>query len=72
MTELIEKAFNEISQLPEKDQEEFAAFLLEELASENRWHTLLSTSAETLEQLARETEREIEAGKTTSLNMGNE
>lgn len=71
MTELLEKAFNEISQLPEKDQEEFAAFLLEELTSENRWHTLLSTSAETLEQLARETEREIDAGKTTPFNMGN-
>ncbi|MCF7811837.1 hypothetical protein K9N50_12715 [bacterium] len=72
MTELLAKAFNEISQLPEKDQEEFAAFLLEELASENRWHTLLSTSAETLEQLARETEREIEAGETSPLNVGNE
>ncbi|MFO8035168.1 MAG: hypothetical protein R6U57_00860 [Anaerolineales bacterium] len=72
MTEFLEKAFNEVSQLPEKDQEEFAAFLLEELASEKRWHTLLSSSAETLEQLAREPEREIEAGETTPLDMGNE
>lgn len=72
MTELLDKAFKEVSQLPEKEQEEFAAFLLEELASEDRWHTFLSTSTETLEQLARETEREIEAGETTPLNMENE
>ena len=71
MTKLLEKAFNEITQLPEKGQEEFAAFLLEELASENRWHTLLSTSAETLEQLVRETEREIEVGETTPRDMEN-
>ena len=70
MTELVEKAFNEVSRLPEKDQEELAAFLLEELASENRWHALLSSSAETLGQLARETEREIEAGETTPFDVG--
>lgn len=67
MTELLEKAFNEVSQLPEKDQEEFAAFLLEELASEKKWHNLLSSSTETLEQLARETEAAIEAGETKPL-----
>ena len=64
MTELLDKAFKEVSQLPEKEQEEFA--------SQDRWHTFLSTSTETLEQLARETEREIEAGETTPLEMGNE
>jgi hypothetical protein len=72
MTELLEKAFKEASQLSKKDQEEIAGFLLEELALQQRWHTLLSSSAETLEQLARKAERELEAGETTPLDMGDE
>lgn len=72
MTELLEKAFKEASQLPKKDQDTFAAFLLEELDSEQKWHSLLSSSAEFLEQLAREVEREVDAGETEPFRMGDE
>ena len=69
MSKTLEKAFKEASQLPKKDQEEFAAFLLVELDSEQRWQTLLSSSASTLELLAQEAKQEHKAGETQPFNV---
>ncbi len=42
MTELLQQAFDRASELSEKQQDEFARFLLAELDSERRWDELLN------------------------------
>ena len=54
MTKLLEKAFDEASQLPEEEQDAFAAFLLSELESERKWEELLEGSQDKLSDLASE------------------
>ena len=69
MTEMLNKAFEQASELPERDQDEFAAFILEELASEHRWTELFSKSPGVLKQLAQEAREEYLAGDTEPLNL---
>ena len=64
MTELLERAFAEASNLPEKEQDAMAALLLEELASERRWEEAFASSPQPLSAMARAALREFEAGKT--------
>ena len=42
MTNLLQKAFDEASKLPEGEQDALGRILLEELASERRWEELFS------------------------------
>ena len=53
MTQL-EVAFTEIQNLPPADQNEFAAWILEELHSEQRWAKLFAESSDLLPSLADE------------------
>lgn len=64
MTDMLDKAFEQASHLPEDEQDELAAFILEELKAERRWSEALSSSKETLVELAREARDEYEAGDT--------
>ena len=52
MTRLLEQAFAEAGQLPESEQDAFATWMLEELASEERWQKLFADSADALAVLA--------------------
>jgi hypothetical protein len=54
MTELLEKAFTEVSKLPKQEQDNFAAWILEEIASEHRWEKNFAKSQDLLEKLAEE------------------
>ena len=54
MTELLEKAFAEVAKLPEGEQEALAAWILEELASEQRWEQAFARSNDLLADLADE------------------
>lgn len=54
MTELLEKAFSEVSKLPQQEQDSFATWIIEELASEHRWQENFSKSQDVLERLADE------------------
>ena len=47
MTQRLEKAFEEASELPEAEQDNFAAFILEELVAERRWSVRSHTNART-------------------------
>ncbi len=69
MTKLLEKAFNAISQLSEPDQDSVASFILEELASEERWTNAFSASGDKLTQLAKEAIAEYKSGKSRPLNL---
>jgi len=53
-TKLLEKAFAEISKLPAQEQDRLAAWILKDLASEQRWDELFVSSEDVLAQLADE------------------
>jgi hypothetical protein len=44
MTELVQKMISEISKLPEQQQDSLAAWILEELASDQKWTELFDNS----------------------------
>lgn len=64
MTKLLEKAFAKAAQLPEGEQEAFAAFVLAELESEARWAQAFAASQDELAALAREAVADYKAGRT--------
>ena len=64
MTQLLEKALNEVAKLPAAEQDALAAILLDELASEQRWSESFAKSQDVLAKLAEEALTEHVAGKT--------
>lgn len=70
MVQLMEKAIDEIRKLSEEDQEAFAAWILEELASKRRWDEAFAKSQDILAQLADDALAEHGAGKTLPLDPG--
>ncbi len=68
MTQLLEKAFAEAARLPEEEQNNVAAWLIEELGSEARWDQAFARSANELAALAEEALAEHQAGKTQPLD----
>jgi hypothetical protein len=67
MTQLLEKALNEVAKLPPSEQDALAAILLEELASEKKWSELFAQSQDVLAKLAEEAVAEHRAGKSKPL-----
>lgn len=66
MTEL-ERAFAEASKLPPQEQAALAAWILHELASEQRWEQAFADSADALAELADEALAEHRQGRTRKL-----
>ncbi|MDK1028193.1 MAG: hypothetical protein QGM50_06465 [Anaerolineae bacterium] len=64
----LELAFSEIQKLPATEQNEFAAWILEELRSEQRWTKLFAKSSDMLSHLADEALVENKANKTENLD----
>ena len=60
---------SEIEKLPPAEQSQFAAWILEELHSEQRWSKLLAKSSDVLSHLADEALEEHKAKKTKKLNL---
>lgn len=67
MPQLMKEALAEIEKLPEQEQENFAAWILAELASEQRWVAAFAKSEDVLAQLADEALAEHRAGLTEPL-----
>ena len=67
MTQL-ELVFSEIEKLPPTEQNQFAAWILEELHSEQRWSKLFAESSDMLASLADEALAEHKARKTKKLD----
>ena len=67
MTQLLEKALNEVAKLPADEQDALAAILFEELASEQRWAASFAKSQDILAKFAEEALAEHIAGKTNPL-----
>jgi hypothetical protein len=67
MTQL-ELVISEIEKLPPAEQNQFAAWILEELHSEQRWSKLFTDSSDVLSDLADEALKEHKAKKTQRLD----
>lgn len=69
MTDLLKKAFDAASRLPEEEQDAVAEWLLAELASEEKWEARFAESQDALTLLAREALDEHERGETRDLAL---
>ena len=70
MTELLKKAFEAVSRLPEDEQDAVAEWLLAELSSEEGWRERFAETQDALSVLAREALDEHERGETEDLDPG--
>ena len=68
MTQLLERAYAEVAQLPEPDQDIIAALILEELEDERKWQKSFAQSHDALAKLAEEAFAEHRAGLTLPLD----
>ena len=64
MTNQVKKAIRKIEELPEKEQEEIANLILEELS----WNRTFESTQEQLAILAKEAAKEYQSGKTNEQN----
>lgn len=69
MTELLTKAFEEVSKLPHEMQDEVAQRILVDLAGEMRWDETLARSQDLLERLADEALDDLRAGRTQEMGI---
>ena len=69
MTQLLEKAFEDASKLPDIEQNTLAKWLLEELEAERKWDRTFAGSEDILGQLADEAIEAHRQGKTTPLDI---
>jgi hypothetical protein len=68
MTKALKKAFEVASRLPDREQEELAAVILEEIAADERWDSAFAESQSMLKRLADEAVREHRAGCSEALD----
>ena len=71
MTDLLKKAFEEASRLPDAEQDSLAKLLLEEMESERKWDQAFSDSADRMSELADEALDEHRRGATEKLEPEN-
>ncbi len=69
MTELLEKAFQEASILPELEQNALARWLIDEIIVEKKWERTFAESEDVLDILANEALKEYSEGKTKLLDI---
>ena len=68
MVELLQKAFAEVSKLPDDEQERFAQWILDELEDETHWDQAFANSLPQLEKLGKKALEDYRAGKTKDLD----
>lgn len=68
MTLLLEKAYSQVTQLPDSEQDAIAALILDALADEAQWTEQFANSQDALAKLALEALAEHKAGKTLPLD----
>jgi hypothetical protein len=68
MTKALQKAFETASRRPDREQDELAAAILEELDADEYWEAAFARSQDALERLADEALEEYRAGRTEPLD----
>ena len=69
MTQLLEKALDEIRELPEPEQDAIAKLILEELEDETTWNAAFAQSQDQLSRLAAKVREDISAGRIKSVGV---
>lgn len=69
MTKLLEKALDQISKLPNDEQDEIAKIILDEIEDEKVWYNKFKNSQNELSILADEALKEFNNGKTKSQEL---
>jgi hypothetical protein len=64
----IDEVYAVLARLSEEDREAIAAMILEEIASEERWHQSLTRTPDALKSLADEARKEYRAGLAEPLD----
>jgi len=67
MTQLLEKAYSQVTQLPNSEQDAIANLILEALADEEQWTEQFANSQDALAKLAQEAMAEHKVGLTLPL-----
>jgi len=67
MTKLLQEAWEQVSKLPEDEQDRIARELLEAI-EEAEWAALLAQSPDTLRRMGEQAKAEYDAGKTEPLD----
>jgi hypothetical protein len=68
MNSKLKEVIDAVCRLSDKDQEELAYVILEELESEAKWQALFEASKPQLKRLAEEADEEYRAGRTEPLD----
>jgi len=68
MSQLVDKAFLEVSKLPPLEQDLLANQILDEIATEKRWMDTFNDSQDILADLAEEALTEHRSGKTQDMD----
>lgn len=69
MTHLLEQAVNELTKLPDSEQDAIAALILEELEDERRWDEKFAGSQDELSRIAAKVRHDIAAGRVVEREM---
>jgi hypothetical protein len=69
MTQLLEKALEEIRKLSSADQDAIASIILEEIQDEELWDETFARSQDKLARMAAKAREDIRAGRTRTLEI---
>jgi hypothetical protein len=69
MTQLLERALEEVRKLPPGDQDAIASIILEEIQDEDLWDKTFAGSQDKLARMAEKARQEIRAGKIRDLGI---
>lgn len=69
MTHLLEQAIDQLSKLPDSDQDAIAALILDELADEQRWQESFACSQDQLALLAERARKDIREGRVRNIGI---
>lgn len=69
MTDLLKEVFEEISALPDQEQNRLALLVREEMLDELRWDSAFANSKDKLAKLAEQAKAAYEAGETEPLDL---
>ncbi len=70
MTQLLDKAIDEISKLSVLEQDAIASIILDELLDEKEWDAAFDKSQEKLSKLAEKVRRDIREGRIRKMGFG--
>jgi hypothetical protein len=70
MTQLLDKAIDEISKLSVREQDAIASIILDELLDEKEWDAAFDKSQEKLSKLAEKVRTDIREGRIRKMGFG--